>query len=160
MKIEINFLLLLILLFSASCHNQYYLTDPEYNQDGTQFSGILYFKGEFNPENYHYDWTEKNPKEVMSPIERLNIRISLECDKYLHIYVTDALKKRWEQPHSISDSYKEKIKACIQTKSLKDFGLNISEEMSEPFYFSLTNPESCELISLLRILISFILIIS
>ena len=146
MKIEINFLFLLILLFSVSCHSQYYLTDPEYSQDGTQFSGILYFKGEFNPENYHYDWTEKNPKEVMSPIERLNIRISLECDKYLHIYVTDALKKRWEQPHSISDSYKEKIKACSQTKSLKDFGLNISEEMSEPFYFSLTNPESGELI--------------
>ena len=62
MKIEINFLFLLILLFSVSCHNQYYLTDPEYNH-GTKFSGILFFKGEFNPENYHYDFREKNQKK-------------------------------------------------------------------------------------------------
>ena len=138
--------LLSILLISVSCHNQYYLTNPEYSEDGSKFSGILYFKGEFSPENYHYDWTTNNTKEILKPIERLNIRISLECDKYLHIYITDAVNKRWEQPFSISDSYKERIQKCVQTKSLKDFGLNINGDLTKPFYFSLTNPLNNELI--------------
>ena len=102
----------------GNCFSQYYLTDPEYNEDGSLFSGILYFKGEFNPDNYHYDWTTNKTKELLTPIERLNIRISLECDKYLHIYIIDAINKRWENPFSISDTYKEKIKTCSQTKSL------------------------------------------
>ena len=146
MKFEINFLFLSTLLIIVSCYSQYYLTDPEYSQDGSIFSGILYYKGEFNPENYHYDWTFNNTKKTLIPIERLNILISLECDKYLHISIKDAINKRWEQPFSISDSYKEKTKKCNQTKSLKDFGLNISENMLEPFYISLTNPDTGELI--------------
>jgi len=141
-----KFLLLATLLLSVSCYSQYYLTDPEYSEDGTKFSGILYFQGEFNPDNYHYDWTANNTKELLSPIERLNIQISLECDKYLHIYITDALNKRWENQFSICESYQEKIKTCSQTKTLKDFGLYISEEKSEPFYITLTNPENNELI--------------
>ena len=146
MKIYFGNLILAILFISASCFNQYYLTDPEYSDDGRLFSGILYFKGEFNPDDYHYDWTTNKTKELVKPIEKLNIRISLECDQYLHIYIIDAINKRWESPFSISESYKEKIKTCYQTKSLKEFGLNISEEMSEPFYFSLINPENGELI--------------
>ena len=146
MKTYLIFSIQAILLISISCYSQYYLTDPEYSEDGSLFSGILYFKGEFDPNNYHYDWTYNNTKDLLTPIERLNIQISLECDKYLHIKVVDALNKRWESPLSISDSYKEKTKTCSQTKSLKDFGLNISEEMSEPFYFSLSNPETGELI--------------
>ena len=138
--------LLFILLIYISCHSQYYLTNPEYSEDGSKFSGILFFKGEFSPENYHYDWTTNNTKEILKPIERLNIGLSLECDKYLHIYITDAINKRWEQPFSLSDSYKEKIQKCDQTKSLKDFGLNISEDLTKPFYFSLTNPLNNELI--------------
>ena len=146
MKIPIRFFLTFILLIPLSCFSQYYLTDPEYNEDGSLFSGILYFKGEFNPDNYHYDWTTNKTKELLTPIERLNIRISLECDKYLHIYIIDAINKRWENPFSISDIYKEKIKTCSQTKSLQDFGLNISLDYSSPFYFSLSNPETGELI--------------
>ena len=141
-----KFLILATLLLSISCYNQYYLTDPKYSEDGTKFSGVLYFQGEFNPDNYHYDWTANNTKELLNPIERLNIQISLECDKYLHIYVTDAINKRWENQFSISESYQEKIKTCSQTKTLKDFGLYISEEKSEPFYITLTNPENNELI--------------
>ena len=139
------FLFSLLLIF-ISCHNQYYLSNPEYSQNGSIFTGTLNFKEEFNPENYHYDWTINNTKEILNPIKTLNITISLECDKYLHIYITDAINKRWEHPFSISDSYKEKIQSCQQTKSLKDFGLNISEEISEPFYFTLTNPLTNELI--------------
>ena len=148
MEFNLKFFLQIILIITVSCYNQYYLTDPKYSEDGSLFSGILYFTGEFDPENYHYDWTTNTSKtkEVLKPIERLNIQISLECDKYLHIYVADAINKRWESPFSISDSYKEKIKNCSQSKSLKDFGLNISEEMTEPFYFSLTNPKTGELI--------------
>ena len=145
MKI-LSFILLSLLFISVSNFSQYYLTDPEYSEDGRLFSGILYFKGEFNPEDYQIDWSTNNTKEILTPIERLNIRISLECDQYLHIYVVDAINKRWENPFSISDAYQEKIKTCSQTKSLKDFGLNISEEMSEPFYISLTDPETKELI--------------
>ena len=140
-----KFLILATLLLSISCYSQYYLTDPKYSEDGTKFSGVLYFQGEFNPDNYHYDWTANNTKELLNPIERLNIQISLECDKYLHIYVTDAINKRWENQFSISESYQEKIKTCPQTK-LKDFGLYISEETSEPFYITLINPENNELI--------------
>ena len=139
------FLFSLLLIF-ISCHNQYYLSNPKYSQNGSIFTGTLNFKEEFNPENYHYDWTINNTKEILNPIKTLNITISLECDKYLHIYITDAINKRWEHPFSISDSYKEKIQSCKQTKSLKDFGLNISEEISEPFYFTLTNPLTNELI--------------
>ena len=141
-----KFLILATLLLSISCYSQYYLTDPKYSEDGTKFSGVLYFQGEFNPDNYHYDWTANNTKELLNPIERLNIQISLECDKYLHIYVTDAINKRWENQFSISESYQEKIKTCSQTKTLKDFGLYISEETSEPFYITLINPENNELI--------------
>ena len=141
-----KFLILATLLLSISCYSQYYLTDPKYSEDGTKFSGVLYFQGEFNPDNYHYDWTANNTKELLNPIERLNIQISLECDKYLHIYVTDAINKRWENQFSISESYLEKIKTCSQTKTLKDFGLYISEETSEPFYITLINPENNELI--------------
>ena len=141
-----KFLILATLLLSISCYSQYYLTDPKYSEDGTKFSGVLYFQGEFNPDNYHYDWTANNTKELLNPIERLNIQISLECDKYLHIYVTDAIDKRWENQFSISESYQEKIKTCSQTKTLKDFGLYISEETSEPFYITLINPENNELI--------------
>jgi len=148
MKNKIIFLFFFILFISSSCYNQYYLTDPEYNEDGSLFSGILYFKGEFDPNNYHYDWTIdiNKTKEILYPIERLNIRISLECDEYLHIYIIDALNKRWENQLTISDKYKEKIKTCTKTKSLKDFGLIISEDMSKPFYISLANPETNELI--------------
>jgi alpha-glucosidase (family GH31 glycosyl hydrolase) len=141
-----KFFVLATLLLSISCYSQYYLTDPKYSEDGTKFSGVLYFQGEFNPDNYHYDWTANNTKELLNPIERLNIQISLECDKYLHIYVTDAINKRWENQFSISEPYQEKIKTCSQTKTLKDFGLYISEETSEPFYITLINPENNELI--------------
>ena len=148
MKNNLKFIFQIILLTTISCINQYYLTDPKYSEDGRIFSGILYFEGEFVPENYSYDWTTNSTKtkEILKPIERLNIQISLECDQYLHIYVIDALNKRWESPFSISDSYKEKIKTCPQTKSLKDFGLTISEDLKKPFYFSLTNPTTGELI--------------
>ena len=146
MKIEISIFLLITLYFSVFSFNQYYLTDPKYSEDGSLFSGILYFKGEFNPDNYHYDWTTNRTKELLNPIERLNIQISIECDKYLHIHVLDALNKRWEHPQSISDEYREYKKYCEETKTLKEFGLTISEDMSEPFYFSLTNPETGELI--------------
>ena len=146
MKMELILFFLLSLLISVSCHSQYYLTDPEYSEEGRIFSGNLIFEGEFNPDDYHYDWTFNNTKERLNPIVKLKIQISLECDKYLHIYVTDAEKKRWEQPFTISDSYKEKIKTCSQTKSLKDFGLSISEDITKPFYFSLTNPDTGELI--------------
>ena len=137
--------ILSILYISIACTNNYYLSDPQYIEEGRVFMGKLNFKGEFNPENYDIDWTNKS-SPILKPIEILNLTISLECDKYLHIYVTDALEKRWEHPLSISESYKKKIKSCTQTKSLKAFGLTISEETTEPFYISLTNPETGELI--------------
>ena len=146
MKIGFSFFLISILLISVSSFSQYYLSDPKYSEDGHLFTGTLNFKGEFNPEDYGYDWSTNKTKEILKPIEKLNIKISLECDEYLHIYVTDSTKKRWENPFSISDAYKQKIQNCSQSKSLKDFGLSISEETSEPFYLSLTNPETDELI--------------
>ena len=146
MKFQIIFLLQIILFIYVSCFSQYYLSNPEYSEDGSLFTGTLNFKGEFDPNNYHYDWTTNNTKELLSPIEKLNISISLECDKYLHIYITDAINKRWENTLSISDTYKQKIKTCSHTKSLKDFGLIINEDISKPFYISLINPENNELI--------------
>ena len=146
MKFQIIFLLQIILFIYVSCFSQYYLSNPKYSEDGSLFTGTLNFKGEFDPNNYHYDWTTNNTKELLSPIEKLNISISLECDKYLHIYITDAINKRWENTLSISDTYKQKIKTCSHTKSLKDFGLIINEDISKPFYISLINPENNELI--------------
>ena len=139
------FLILSILFISISCHSQYYLSDPVYSEEGRVFTANLNFQGVFSPDDYHYKWTNSS-SHLLKPIEKLNIKISLECDQYLHFYVTDASEKRWEHPLSKSESYNEKLKTCVQTKSLKDFGLNISEEISQPFYLSLTNPDTGELI--------------
>ena len=105
------------------------------------------FKGNFSASDYHYEWSKSS--DLLIPIKKLNIQISLECNKYLHIYVTDALEKRWEHPFSISDSYKEKLKKCLKEepkKSLSGFGLYINEKYDEPFYISLKDPISGELI--------------
>ncbi len=145
MKKNIPFFILFILSITVYCHNQYYVSDGVYIEGGRIFSGILNFKGEFNPDNYHYDWTNST-SYLLKPIEKLNITISLECDKYLHFYVIDASEKRWEHPSSISESYKQKLKSCPSTKTLKDFGLFINEEMDQPFYLKLIEPNSGELI--------------
>ena len=121
MKNKLPNLILFILIISSYCHSQYYISNPVYIEEGRIFTGELNFKGEFNSSDYHYDWTNSS-SELLKPIEELKLEISLECDKYLHIYITDKNNKRWEHPLSISDSYKEKIKTCSQTKSLKDFG--------------------------------------
>ena len=146
MKSFFFFIFLYLIIFITS-KNQYYLTNPVYSNDGTLFSGILIFKGDFNPSEYHYDWTKKT--DLLFPIKTLNIQISLECNKYLHIYINDALEKRWEHPYSISDSYKQKVLDCsqrIRQKNLTEFGLFINENYNEPFYLSLTNPSTGELI--------------
>ena len=145
MKNLLSLLIIFILYTSITCHNQYYISNPEYSEEGRVFKGTLNFQGAFSPDNYNIDWTKKD-SDLLKPIQKLNITISLECDKYLHIYVTDAAEQRWEHPLSISDSYKKKIKTCSKTKSLKDFGLTINEESEDPFYISLTNPETGELI--------------
>ena len=137
MKANFNlfFLVVLIILSFISCLNQYYLSNPVYSEDGSKFSGILTFTGEFNPSYYNYDWTRSS--DLLTPITKLNIQISLECNQYLHFYVTDSVEKRWENPYSISDSFKEKVKTCssqTSLKSLSDFGLYISEDLEEPFY--------------------------
>ena len=138
--------LILLITFSSS-KNNYYLTDFQYSEDGTIFNQTLIFKGEFDPSDYHYDWTR--PSDLLVPIKTLRIIISLECGKYLHIYITDDSQKRWENPFSISDSYKEKVIKCSKEnnkKSLSEFGLHISDNLDEPFYISLKNPITGELI--------------
>ena len=140
-------ILIFFLILNVSSKNQYYLSNPVYSNDGTLFSGILTFKGNFSQSDYHYDWTKKS--KLLTPIENLNIQISLECDKYLHIYITDALQKRWENTYSISSSYKQKIKECLKnkpTKNITQFGLYINENYNKPFYISLKNPKTNELI--------------
>ena len=148
MKIsKISFLTLIFLFTLISTRNQYYLSNPVYSGDGSKFSGILTFQGEFSPSGYNYDWTYSS--DLLKPIEKLNIQISLECNQYLHIYVTDAIEKRWENSYSISDSYKERVKTCSEEaapRNLSQFGLYISEDYEEPFYISLTNPSTGELI--------------
>ncbi len=148
MKLSLKSIYFLILCISfISTKNQYYLSNPLYSDDKTLFSGILTFKGNFSASDYHYEWSKSS--DLLIPIKKLNIQISLECNKYLHIYVTDALEKRWEHPFSISDSYKEKLKKCLKEepkKSLSGFGLYINEKYDEPFYISLKDPISGELI--------------
>ena len=145
MKRLFPILILSILLISIRCHSQYYLSDGKYDEGKRTFTGFLNFKGNFDPDNYNVDW--KNATSyLLEPIIKLSLKISLECDKYLHIYITDETEQRWEHPMSISDFYKEKIKTCEQTKSLQDFGLYINENTEEPFYISLTNPKTSELI--------------
>ena len=145
MKKLFGLLILTILYVSSNCMNQYYISEQKYEQEGTVFTGTLNFKGEFNPSSYHYEWNNAT-SYLLKPIEKLSLKISLECEQYLHIYITDASQQRWEHPLSISDSYKKKIQTCKQSKSLKDFGLTINEDESTPFYISLTNPNTNELI--------------
>ena len=144
MRNRILIFISLILFFSVSCHNQYYLKEGSYKDDGRAYGGILEFVGDFNADDYHYDWTNKTSHHL-KPIKELKLEISLECDKYLHFYVTDQNKARWE-PIKPSDQYTEYIKTCTREKTLKDFGLEINEDPEKPFYVSLTNKESGELI--------------
>ena len=137
-------LILSVLISTISTKNQYYLSDPLFSSDGTIFNGTLSFKGDFSPQDYHYDWTRTS--DLLVPIKKLNIKISLECDKYLHIYITDASQERWENPFSISDSFKQKIHQCKNEKNLTEFGLFINQNQEKPFYISLKNPKTDELI--------------
>ena len=145
MKKIFHILIFAILFISIGCYSQYYLSDGKYDEGKRIFTGFLNFKGEFDPDNYHYEWNNAS-SYLLNPFTKLSLKISLECDKYLHIYITDAAQQRWEHPLSISDSYKKKIQTCEQKKSLQDFGLFINENNEEPFYISLTNPETKELI--------------
>ena len=143
-KIIILFFILINYIYAV---NQYYLSNPVYSEDGSRFSGILTFKGEFSPNEYNYNWTRSS--DLLKPIEILNIQISLECNQYLHFYITDSVEKRWENIYSISDGFREKVANCekeASTKSLSQFGLYISEDYDEPFYITLTNPSTGELI--------------
>ena len=144
MRNRIKFLISLILFISISCHNQYFLREGEYKDDGRKYEGILEFQGDFNANDYHYDWTNRT-SHLLKPIRELKLEITLECDKYLHFYVTDKNEARWE-PLSTCDQYTERLKTCPKEKTLNDFGLYISENKEEPFYLSLTNKESGELI--------------
>ena len=144
MRNLIIFLLSLILFISVSCHNQYYLKEGAYKDDGRAYEGVLEFIGDFNPGDYHYDWTNQS-SHLLTPIRELKFEITLECDKYLHFYVTDKNKARWE-PLKPCDEYIEYKSTCSREKTLKDFGLEISEDPEKPFYLSLTNKESGELI--------------
>ena len=67
MKNQISFLILTILYVSISCHNQYYISNPKYNEKGTEFTGNLDFKGDFSPDNYDIDWTDKT-SNLLKPI--------------------------------------------------------------------------------------------
>ena len=148
MKVTLKIINLLFLLIFISAKNQYYLSSSTFSNDGTLFNGTLSFKGEFSPSDYHYDWTRSS--DLLVPIEKLFIQISLECGQYLHFYVTDATQERWENPYSISDSFKEKVKQCSEKKEAKknltEFGLFISDNPEEPFYIYLINPKTKELI--------------
>ena len=102
-----HILIFAILFISIGCYSQYYLSDGKYDEGKRIFTGFLNFKGEFDPDNYHYEWNNAS-SYLLNPITKLSLKISLECDKYLHIYITDAAQQRWEHPLSISDSYKKK----------------------------------------------------
>ena len=148
LNLHIYTIILLINFNLISSRNQYFLSNPVYSNDGSKFNGLLTFTGEFSPSDYNYDWTIPT-SDLLTPIQKLNIEISLECNQYLHIYITDSSNKRWENPYSISDSYKEKVKSCssqTSPRNLTEFGLYISEDIEEPFYISLTNPSTGELI--------------
>ena len=144
MRNQILIFLSFILFISVSCHNQYYLKEGAYKDDGRAYEGALEFIGDFNPGDYHYDWTNQS-SHLLTPIRELKFEITLECDKYLHFYVTDKNNERWE-PLKPCDEYIEYKSTCSREKTLKDFGLEISEDPEKPFYLSLTNKESGELI--------------
>ena len=95
MRNQILIFLSFILLISVSCHNQYYLKEGAYKDDGRAYEGSLEFIGDFNPGDYHYDWTNQS-SHLLTPIRELKFEITLECDKYLHFYVTDKNNERWE----------------------------------------------------------------
>ena len=76
MKNKISSLIFAILFISITCHNQYYISNPKYNEKGTEFTGNLDFKQPFNPDNYDIDWNNKT-SYLLNPIEKLNIKISL-----------------------------------------------------------------------------------
>ncbi len=137
---------LLTLIALVTSTNNYYLSDPKYSEDGAKFTGTLTFKGDFSARDYAYDWTNRN-SELLKPIEKLNIEIALECNTFLHIRVTDPANDRWENPYSIAESFKQQVEQCSKKASdisLKDFGLEISEDTENPFFIKYTNPEDGE----------------
>ena len=139
----ITFFIFFILISLTTTKNDYYLSNGKYSEDGTTFTGLLTYSGNFNPSDYHYDWTRKD-SDLLIPIKELTLKITLECGQYLHFYVTDSKKKRWENPYAVSEEFKQKVKECSSIKSLKDFGLFISEDTQSPFYISLVKPDTNE----------------
>ena len=75
--------------------NQYYLSNPTYSDDGSSFSGILSFKGDFSQSDYHYDWTKTS--DLLIPMVQAEKRIILVGDHR-------------QLPHMIDESIVDAIK--------------------------------------------------
>lgn len=135
--------LLLLFVFVSSYKNDYILTYFEYKDEiKSHLTGTLVYKGEFNPDDYEGINFQNKTSNLLVPIKELTIDISLECDSVLHVKVVDKNNKRWEVPHSISESYKDKVSKCQNTKSLTDIGFHFQEDKTSPFTFYLTSSDS------------------
>lgn len=138
---KINFIFIVFFLIRISLQkNNYILKDYKYIDDKqSHLQGTLEFEGEFKPEEYEGITFQNSTSELLTPIKSLTVSVDLECDEIIHIKVLDKEKTRWEVPYSISDSYKEKVKSCTNTKSLKDIGFTFQEDKTNPFTFKLSS---------------------
>ena len=66
MKKILSFLLLVILLISVGCTNNYRISNAKYTEEGRVFIGTLNFEGSFSPDNYDIDWTYKE-SDLLKP---------------------------------------------------------------------------------------------
>ena len=133
---KIIYSILLSLIIITHSKNDYTLSSGSFtDKKEYYFKGELTFSSIFKPEDYNITFQNKS---TLSPIKNLSLEINLQCNEILNIKITDKNNKRWEPLFTPNPLYKEKIKKCENTKSLKDYGLNFTTLPNKTFNFKLT----------------------
>ncbi len=133
---KIIYSILLSLIIITHSKNDYTLSSGSFtDKKEYYFKGELTFSSIFKPEDYNITFQNKS---TISPIKNLSLEINLQCNEILNIKITDKNNKRWEPLFTPNPLYKEKIKKCENTKSLKDYGLNFTTLPNKTFNFKLT----------------------
>ena len=133
---KITYSILLSLIIITHSKNDYTLSSGSFtDKKEYYFKGELTFSSIFKPEDYNITFQNKS---TLSPIKNLSLEINLQCNEILNIKITDKNNKRWEPLFTPNPLYKEKIKKCENTKSLKDYGLNFTTLPNKTFNFKLT----------------------
>ena len=143
MKNIMKFILLVICIIQITPKNDYQIKNIIYSDNKDSLTANLEYASDvFNISDYHIPQIRN---DNISPIDSLNISISIECDDIFHLKITDKYNQRWEPPFILDDEYENRILKCREERKtrgsnrnfLKEFGFLFTNETSENFAFDL-----------------------